>query len=205
MRSRQAAVIGQNAVAIQGFGARYGRARKGARGNALSYTGRTLVLHEKSACPTRMFSLSYTEKRIFPLHGAEGVTQGNSTDPLRFTNAAKCQTGQGGDNCTKWFLAIIAIIKTPFAMLSRQAAVIGQSAPAIQGFGARGRHSALTWLFGRPNRKQGKNRGFSRPNAQYLPKSGVFAHRWSPSKGDLASTKGLQTGYNAAEGRNVYL
>ena len=129
---------------IQGFGARYGRTRRAARGNALSYTGRTLVLHGESACPTRMVSLSYTEKRIFPLHGAEGVTQGNSTDPLRLTKAAKYQTGQGGDNCTNWFLAIMAIIKTPFAMLSRQAAMIGQNAAAIQGFGARGRHSALT-------------------------------------------------------------
>ena len=94
MRGRQAAVIGQNAATIQGFGARYGRARRAARDNALSYTVRTLVLHEKSACPTRMVSLSYTEKRIFPLHGAEGVTQGNSTDPIRLTKAAKCQTGQ---------------------------------------------------------------------------------------------------------------
>ena len=90
-------------------------------------------------------------------------------------------------------------------MRCRQAAVIGQDAAAIQGFGARGRHSALTWLFGRPNRKQGKNRGFSGPNAQYLPKYGVFAHIWIPSKGDLASTKGLQAGYNTAEGSNVYL
>ena len=89
MLSRQAAVIGQNASAIQGFGARYGRARRATRDNALSYTGRTLVLHGESACPTRMVSLSYTKKRIFPLHGAEGVTQGNSTDPLRLTKAAK--------------------------------------------------------------------------------------------------------------------
>ena len=89
MRSRQAAVIGQNAAAIQGFGARYGRARRATRGNALSYTGRTLVLHGESACPTRMVSLSYTKKRICPLHGAEEVTQGNSTDPLRLTKAAK--------------------------------------------------------------------------------------------------------------------
>ena len=44
-------------------------------------------------------------------------------------------------------------------MRSRQAAVSGQDAAAIQGFGARGRHSALTWLFGRPTRKQGKKRG----------------------------------------------
>ena len=100
--------------------------------NALSYTGRTLVLHGESACPTRMVSLSYTEKRIFPLHGAEGVTQGNSTDPLRLTKAAKCQTGQGGDNCTKWFLAILAIIKTPFAMRSRQAAMIAKMRPRFK-------------------------------------------------------------------------
>ena len=89
MLSRQAAVIGQSAPAIQGFGARYGRARRATRGNALSYTGRTLVLHGESACPTRMVSLSYTEKRIFPLHGAEGVAQGNSTDPLRLTKSGE--------------------------------------------------------------------------------------------------------------------
>ena len=89
-------------------------------------------------------------------------------------------------------------------MRCRKATMIGQDAAAIQGFGARGRHSALTWLFGRPNRKQGKNRGFFRPNAQYLPKSGVFAHIWIPSKIDLAATKGLKAGYNAAEGSNVY-
>ena len=99
----------------------------------------------------------------------------------------------------------MAIIKTPFAMRFRKATMIGQDAVAIQGFGARGRHSALTWLFGRPNRKQGKNRGFFRPNAQYWPKYGVFEHIWIPSKGDLAPTKGLKAVYNAAEGRNVYL
>ena len=59
---------------------RYGR---------LSYTAKALVLHGESACPTRMVSLSYTEKRIFPLHGAEGVAQGNSTDPLRLTKSGK--------------------------------------------------------------------------------------------------------------------
>ena len=83
MRCRQAAMIGQDAAAIQGFGARYGRARRAARDNALSYTGQTLVLHDESACPTRMVSLSYTEKRIFPLHGAEGVTQERKTNPRR--------------------------------------------------------------------------------------------------------------------------
>ena len=96
MRCRQAAVIGQNATTIQGFGARYGQTRRAARGNALSYTGRTLVLHGESACPTRMVSLSYTEKRIFPLHGAEGVTQGNSTDPLRLTKSG------GMPNWARW-------------------------------------------------------------------------------------------------------
>ena len=61
----------------------FGRARRAARNNALSYTARTLVLHDENACPTRMFSLSYTEKCIFPLHGAEGVTQERKTNPRR--------------------------------------------------------------------------------------------------------------------------
>ena len=71
-----------------------GRARRAARDNALSYTARTLVLHGESACPTRMVSLSYTEKSIFPLHGAEEVTQGNSTDPLRLQKRQNTKLGK---------------------------------------------------------------------------------------------------------------
>ena len=116
------------------------------RTDSKSRTGQRLVLHGTDACPTRRKRLSYTDGFTF-LHGETHLSpawcRGSHTRKLNrppppyksgeMPKWARC------DNCTKWFLAII---KTPFAMRCRQAAVIGQNAAAIQGFGARRRHSA---------------------------------------------------------------